>query len=113
MSSARPPGYQPRLSQRAALRQRPRTRLRRDGRVGPANASDWASSRPAKPGRNGYIESFNARVREECLSINILWSLAQARVVIADWKQEYNHHRRHSALGYQTPASYAAVCTHQ
>lgn len=33
--------------------------------------------------------------------------------VIADWKQEYNQHRRHSALGYQTPASYAAVCTHR
>jgi transposase InsO family protein len=41
------------------------------------------------------------------------WSLAQARVVIGDWKDEYNHHRRHSALGYQTPASYAAACTHR
>ena len=46
------------------------------------------------------------------LNINILWSLAQARVVIADWKQEYNYHR-HSALGYQAPANYAAVCTHR
>ena len=82
--------------------------------------ADWASERvdlafipPGQPWRNGYIESFNARVRDECLNINIFWSLIHARVVIADWKQEYNHHRRHSALGYQAPASYAAVCTHR
>ncbi|MGW4372001.1 integrase core domain-containing protein, partial [Nocardia takedensis] len=36
-----------------------------------------------------------------------------ARVVISDWKSEYNHHRRHSALGYRTPAGYAATCTHR
>jgi hypothetical protein len=58
-----------------------------------------------------YIESFNSRVRDECLNVNIFWSLAHARVVIADWKDDYNYHRRHSALGYQTPASYAAACT--
>ncbi|WP_083128777.1 integrase core domain-containing protein [Mycobacterium kansasii] len=48
-----------------------------------------------------------------CLNINSFWSLAQARVVISDWKHDYNHHRRHSALGYQAPAHYAATCTHQ
>ena len=42
-------------------------------------------------------------------SINIFWSLIQARVVIADWKHEYNHHRRHSALAYLPPAHYSAV----
>jgi len=47
--------------------------------------------------RNGYIESFNGRLRDECLNINLFWSLTQARVVIGDWKDEYNHHRRHSA----------------
>jgi putative transposase len=67
---------------------------------------------PPGPWRNGYIESFNARVRDECL-INIFWSLTHARVVIADWTAEYNYHRRHSALGYQTPASYGAASTHQ
>lgn len=82
--------------------------------------ADWAGQRvglsfipPGEPWRNGYIESFNSRVRDECLNINTFWSLTQARVVIADWKAEYNHHRRHSALGYQTPARYAAACTHQ
>ena len=82
--------------------------------------ADWAGQRvdlsyipPGQPWRNGYVESFNSKVRDECLNINIFWSLAQARVVISDWKDEYNHHRRHSALGYQTPARYAAACTHQ
>ena len=82
--------------------------------------ADWAGERvglhfipPGQPWRNGYIESFNSRVRDECLNINMFWSLAQARVVISDWKADYNHRRRHSALGYQAPAVYAAARTHQ
>ena len=74
--------------------------------------ADWAGDRvglsfipPGQPWRNGYVESFNSRVRDECLNINIFWSLAHARIVIADWKEEYNHHRRHSAPGYQAPAA--------
>jgi putative transposase len=85
-----------------------------------ATMTGWAGQRtglafipPGQPWRNGYIESFNGRVRDECLNINEFWSLTQARIVISDWKHEYNHHRRHSALGYQTPAGYAAACTHQ
>ncbi len=82
--------------------------------------SDWAGERtglsfipPGEPWRNGYVESFNSRVRDECLNINLFWSLTHAKIVITDWKTEYNHHRRHSALGYQAPARYAATCTHQ
>lgn len=59
------------------------------------------------------IESFKARVRDNCLNTNIFTSPAQARVVISDWKHDYNTQRRHSALGYQAPAVYAAVCTHR
>jgi transposase InsO family protein len=77
--------------------------------TGPANGSRCTSSHPANRGETA--ESFNARVRDECLNINIFWSLAQARV-ISDWKENYNHRRRHSALGYQPPAVYAAACTH-
>ena len=66
---------------------------------------------PGGPWRNGCIESFSARVRDECLNINIFWNLTQARVVITDWKEDCNHRRRHSALGYQAPAVYAASCT--
>ena len=82
--------------------------------------ADWADERiglafipPGEPWRNGYIESFNGRLRDECLNINLFWSLTHARVLISDWKTEYNHHRRHPALGYQAPARYAETCTHQ
>ena len=44
---------------------------------------------------------------------NSFWSLAQARVVISDWKRDYNHHRRHSALGYRPPSRYASTCIHR
>jgi putative transposase len=80
--------------------------------------ADWAGERVGlsfiplgEPWRNGYVESFNGKARDECLKINLFWSLAQARVVITDWKEEYAEHRRHSALGYQAPARYAAACT--
>jgi len=82
--------------------------------------ADWAGGRvglhvipPGESWRNGYVESFNSRIRDECLNINSFWSLAQARVIISDWKYDYNHHRRHSSLGYQPPARYAATCTHR
>ena len=82
--------------------------------------ADWADGQvglhfipPGEPWRNGYVESFNSRIRDECLNINSFWSLAQARVVIGDWKHDYNHHRRHSSLGYLPPARYAAACTHR
>jgi putative transposase len=82
--------------------------------------ADWAGERvglafipPGEPWRNGYVESFNSRVRDECLNINVFWSLAQARVVIGDWKDDYNQRRRHSSLGYLAPAVYAAGCTHR
>jgi putative transposase len=82
-----------------------------------AAMADWAVRRvglhfipPGEPWRNGYVESFNSRIRDECLNINSFWPLAQARVVISDWKHQYNH--RHSALGYRTPAEYAAACRH-
>jgi putative transposase len=69
--------------------------------------------RRGEPWRNGMSNRSTARVRDECLNINIFWSLAQARMVITDWKDDYNHRRRHSSLGYQTPAVYAAACTHR
>ena len=82
--------------------------------------ADWAGGRvglsfipPGEPWRNGYVESFNSRIRDECLNINLFWSLAQARVVISDGKEDYNHRRRHSSLGYQAPAADAATCAHR
>ncbi len=82
--------------------------------------AQWAADRvglcfipPGEPWKNGYVESFNARLRDECLNITSFWSLEHARVVIGDWKHQYNHHRRHSSLNYQTPAQYAAACRHR
>ena len=68
---------------------------------------------PGQPWRNGYVESFNSRIRDECLNINSFYSLAQARLIIGEWKHQYNTKRRHSALGYKTPAEYAKTCTPQ
>ena len=80
----------------------------------------WAGTRtglsyipPGSPWRNGYIESFNSTIRDECLNTNTFYSLLHARVVISDWKTQYNHHRRHSSLGYLTPADYARQYTQQ
>jgi hypothetical protein len=49
------------------------------------------------------IESFNGRVHDECLNINLFCSITQARVIISDWKDEYNNHQRHSSLGLPHP----------
>jgi transposase InsO family protein len=67
---------------------------------------------PGTPWNNGYIESFNRRLRNECLNRNHWTTLLEARVVIGDFKHEHNHQHRHSALGYLTPAEYAAGCSH-
>jgi putative transposase len=67
---------------------------------------------PGTPWNNGYIESFNNRLRKECLNRNHWTNLREARVVIGDFKHEHNHRHRHSALGYLTPAEYAARCRH-
>jgi transposase InsO family protein len=67
---------------------------------------------PGTPWNNGYIESFNNRLRRECLNRNHWTTLREARVVIGDFKDDHNHRHRHSALGYLTPAEYGAQCTH-
>lgn len=59
------------------------------------------------PWQNGYIESFNARFREECLNREQLWTLSEARVVIEDWRWNYNNIRPHRSLGYITPLVFA------
>ena len=61
---------------------------------------------PGSPWQNGYIESFNARFREECLNREQLWTLSEARVVIKDWCWKYNNIRPHRSLGYITPLEF-------
>ncbi len=69
---------------------------------------EWHYIAPGKPQQNGFIESFNARLRDECLNETIFTSLPQARSVLAAWRHDYNHHRPHSSLGNMTPAEMAA-----
>jgi putative transposase len=62
---------------------------------------------PGRPMQNGHVESFHARLRDECLNVSWFENLWDARRKIAAWQEEYNERRPHSSLGYQTPASYA------
>jgi putative transposase len=59
---------------------------------------------PGSPWENGYCESFNGKLRDECLNGEIFYSLKEAQVVIEKWRREYNTIRPHSALGYRPPA---------
>ena len=68
----------------------------------------WHYIAPGKPMQNGYVESFNGRMRDELLNETVFTSLLQVRAVIAAWTADYNTTRPHSALGYQTPAAHAA-----
>ena len=69
----------------------------------------WHTIQPGRPMENGYVESFNGRFRDECLNENWFTDLADAREKIAEWKQDYNQCRPHSALGYRTPEEFAAA----
>jgi putative transposase len=64
---------------------------------------------PGSPWQNPYVESFNGRVRDELLDVEEFSCLAEAKVLIEDWRQDYNHHRPHSALGMLAPAAFAAT----
>ena len=62
---------------------------------------------PGKPNQNAYVESFNGRLRDECLNEHLFTSLLQARTVIETWRREYNEERPKKALGGMTPSAYA------
>jgi len=66
---------------------------------------------PGSPWENGYVESFNGKLRDELLNRELFLSMAEARWVIDHWRLDYNNHRLHSSLDYQTPAAYAARCS--
>ena len=64
---------------------------------------------PGSPWENGYIESFNGKLRNELLDGEIFTTLFEAEVLIGEWRKEYNHVRPHSALGYRPPAPEAIM----
>jgi len=61
---------------------------------------------PGRPAENGFIESFNGKLRDECLNTELFFSLADAREKLEKWRQDYNESRPHSALGGLPPAEY-------
>lgn len=72
---------------------------------------EWHYIAPGKPMQNGFVESFNGRMRDEFLNETLFRNLAHARNLIAEWVTDYNTERPHSALGYQTPAGFALHLT--
>jgi putative transposase len=92
------------------------------------STSNWQSSRgsgqladqgietalidPDKPWRNGALERFNGKFRDECLGMEWFLSRTQAKVVLEAWRRHFNKVRPHSSLGYLTPAEFAAKPQH-
>lgn len=65
--------------------------------------------KPGKPTQNAFVESFNGRLRDECLNLHWFQSIDQANRIIQVWKHDYNNTRPHSALGNLTPAAFAQI----
>jgi putative transposase len=65
--------------------------------------------RPGRPVENGFIESFNGRLRDECLNVEWFSSLDDARAKLAKFREHYNRERPHSALADRTPAAFAEL----
>jgi len=64
---------------------------------------------PGSPWENGYVESFNARLRDELLNGEIFYSLREAQIIIESWRQHYNTVRPHTSLDYRSPAPEVVV----
>jgi transposase InsO family protein len=62
---------------------------------------------PGSPWENGQVESFHGKFRDECLNREVFGNLLEAKVLIEQWRQQYNNKRPHSSLGYQTPREFA------
>jgi transposase InsO family protein len=65
---------------------------------------------PGSPWQNGYAESFNSKLRDELLGVEVFETLKQSKALAVHWRLEYNHRRPHSSLNYQTPAEFASSC---
>ena len=73
----------------------------------------WRYIAPGKPMQNGFIESFNGRLRDELLNETLFSSLVQAKAALASWRGDYNTARPHSQIGWRTPAEFAATFPHR
>ncbi len=69
---------------------------------------EWHYIAPGKPMQNGFVESFNGRLRDECLNEHLFTNLSEARQIIEEWRIDYNTNRPHSSLNGLTPIEFAA-----
>ena len=72
------------------------------------NQAGSAYIEPGSPWQNAYVESFGSRVRDELLGVELFQTLAEAQLLVEDWRLDYNTNRPHSALGMMAPARFAA-----
>jgi len=105
------------LDRLIALRAKPRSIISDNGTELTSNAIvswtaetgvDWHYIDPGKPAQNAFIESFNGRLRDEFLNETLFTSLMHTRLVLEDWRRDYNTVRPHSRIGWLTPAVYSA-----
>ena len=68
---------------------------------------------PGSPWENGYVESFNSKLRDELLNRELFLNIDELRYVADRWRMDYNHYRPHSSLGYTAPAAFATKCLEQ
>jgi putative transposase len=68
---------------------------------------EWHYIAPGKPMQNGFVESFNGRLRDECLNEHLFANLNEARNIIEEWRIDYNTNRPHSSLKGLTPTEFA------
>ncbi|MBB6468412.1 transposase InsO family protein [Aminobacter lissarensis] len=73
--------------------------------------AEWLYIAPGRPMQNAFVESFNGRFRDECLNDTLFSTLSETRSAIISWKEDYNHHRPHSALGNMSPVEFARKST--
>ena len=72
------------------------------------HAVEWHYIAPGKPMQNGFVESFNGHLRDECLNEHLFTSLMEAREIIEEWRIDYNTNRPHTSLNGLTPNEFAA-----
>lgn len=70
------------------------------------NDIQWHYITPGRPSENGFTESLNGKIRDECLNEHLFRSLNHARIIMEEWQQDYNHIRPHSSLNYMTPMEF-------
>jgi transposase InsO family protein len=88
--------------------------------MAPSSVQEWIGAvgaktayiTPGSPWENGFIESFNARLRDELLDGEIFYTLREAQIIIESWRRHYNTVRPHASIGYRAPAPEVFVPAH-